>query len=189
MSLRISGKHMNVGDTLTSRIEDRLEEAVSKYFPGGFQGHVTLEKQANRFACDCVIHLDSGIDLQGTATEIDPTAAFETAADKVEKRLRRYKRRLKDHHGNASKVERQMQQVAYSIVETPNEDQEVPEDYNPVIIAESLQSIESQSVAEAVIKLDMTENPVVVFTNAGSGKTNIVYRRSDGNIGWIDPSS
>ena len=185
MSLRISGKHMNVGEALTSRIEDRLDDAVSKYFPGGFQGHVTLEKQGSRFACDCVIHLDSGADLQGTATENDATAAFETAADKIEKRLRRYKRRLKDHHGNAAKAERQ---IAYSIVETPDEDEEVPEDYNPVVIAESLKSIESQSVAEAVMKLDMADNPVVVFTNAGSGKTNVVYRRSDGNIGWIDPS-
>ena len=79
-------------------------------------------------------------------------------------------------------------EAAYSIVETPSEEEEIPEDYNPVIIAESLTSIQEQSVAEAVMKLDMTDNPVVVFTNAGNGKTNVVFRRSDGNIGWIDPS-
>ena len=186
MSLRISGKHMNVGETLTSRIEDRLDEAVTKYFPGGYNGHVTLEKQGSRFACDCVIHLDSNVDLQGTSLENDPTAAFENAADKIEKRLRRYKRRLKDHHASSGKSGKL--EAAYSIVEAPAEEEEIPEDYNPVIIAESLTSIEKQSVAEAVMKLDMTDNPVVVFTNAGSGKTNVVYRRGDGNIGWIEPS-
>lgn len=186
MSLRISGKHMNVGEALTSTIEARLGDAVSKYFPGGFQGHVTLEKQGNRYSCDCVIHLDSSVDMQASALENDPTAAFEAAAEKIEKRLRRYKRRLKDHHSNASKIERQ--QVAYAIVEPLAEEEEVPEDYNPVIIAESLTSISSQSVADAVMELDRTDDPVVVFTNAGSGKTNVVYRRSDGNIGWIDPS-
>ena len=126
------------------------------------------------------------MDLQGTAVENDPTAAFEAAADKIEKRLRRYKRRLKDHHGNSAKANRM--DAAYSIVETPSEEEEIPDDYNPVIIAESLTSIEEQSVAEAVMKLDMTDNPVVVFTNAGNGKTNVVFRRGDGNIGWIDPS-
>ena len=186
MSLRISGKHMNVGDSLTSRIEDRLEDAITKYFPGGYSGHVTLEKQANRYSCDCVIHLDSSADLQSNAIENDPTAAFEAAADKIEKRLRRYKRRLKDHHANASKSARV--EAAYSVVESPESKEEMPEDYNPVIIAESLTGVETQTVAGAVMKLDLTDDPVVVFTNAGTGKTNVVFRRQDGNIGWIDPS-
>ena len=186
MSLQISGKHMNVGDALTARINDRLEDAVTKYFPGGYRGHVTLEKQGNRFAGECIIHLDSSADLQGTALENDATAAFEAAADKIEKRLRRYKRRLKDHHANADKLKRA--QAAYAIVEAPAAEEEMPEEYNPVIIAESLTSIETQSVAEAVMKLDLIDTPVVVFTNAGSGKTNVVYRREDGNIGWVDPS-
>jgi ribosomal subunit interface protein len=186
MSLRISGKHMNVGDSLTGRIEDRLEDAITKYFPGGYTGHVTLEKQGNRYSCDCIIHLDSSADLQSNAMDNDPTAAFEAAADKIEKRLRRYKRRLKDHHANADKAARI--EAAYSIVESPETSEEMPEDYNPVIIAESLTSIETQTVAGAVMKLDMTDNPVVVFTNAGNGKTNVVFRREDGNIGWIDPS-
>jgi ribosomal subunit interface protein len=186
MSLRISGKHMNVGDALTERIEARLEEAVDKYFNGGFQGHVTLEKQGSRFSCDCIIHLDSSIDLQSTAIENDATAAFESAADKIEKRLRRYKRRLKDHHGNASKSDRI--EAAYSIVAQPDPEEEIPEDYNPVVIAESLTSIQTQSVAQAVMQLDLTDNPVLIFTNAGTGKTNVVYRRSDGNIGWVDPN-
>lgn len=186
MSLQISGKHMNVGEALTARIEDRLEDAVTKYFPGGYNGHVTLEKQGHRFTCDCIIHLDSSADLQATATENDATAAFESAAEKVEKRLRRYKRRLKDHHSRSDKADRM--EAAYTIVEAPDADEEIPDNYNPVVIAESLTSIETQTVASAVMKLDLTDNPVVVFTNAGNGKTNVVYRRTDGNIGWIDPS-
>ena len=186
MSLRISGKHMNVGDTLTARIEDRIEEAVTKYFGGGYTGHVTLEKQGNRFSCDCDIHLDSGVNLQGTSSENDATAAFETAAERVDKRLRRYKRRLKDHHANHKKSEQA--EAAYTIMESLESTEEVPEDYNPVIIAESLTSIETQSVAEAVIKLDLVDQPVIVFKNAGNGRTNVVYRRPDGNIGWVDPS-
>jgi len=186
MSLHISGKHMNVGEALTSRIEERLDEAVTKYFTGGYNGHVVLEKQGGRYECECKLHLDSSADMQGTALAPDPTAAFEMAADKIEKRLRRYKRRLKDHHANNSKAERMM--AAYSIVESPDAEDEMPEDYNPTIIAEQTTSVNTQTVAQAVMQLDLSDHPVVVFQNAGSGKTNIVYRRQDGNIGWIDPS-
>lgn len=177
---------MNVGEALTTRIEDRLEDAITKYFPDGYTGHVTLEKQANRYSCDCIIHLDSSVDMQSSAMDSDPTAAFEAAADKIEKRMRRYKRRLKDHHAHADKSMRI--EAAYSVVQSPETEEEMPEDYNPVIIAESLTSIETQTVAGAVMKLDLSDHPVVVFTNAGNGKTNVVYRREDGNIGWIDPS-
>ena len=155
-------------------------------FRVAISGHVTLEKQGNRYACDCIIHLDSSMHLQGTAQENDPTAAFEAAADRVEKRLRRYKRRLKDHKNTPAKAV--FADAAYAIVESPEKEDEIPDDYSPVIIAESVTSIETQSVAEAVMKLDLIENPFVVFTNAGNGRTNVVYRRDDGNIGWIDPS-
>ena len=100
MSLNVSGKHMNVGDALTGRIEERVEEAVGKYFGNGYSGQVTLEKEGNWYDCDCVVHLDSGMVLQASAKSTDPTSSFEDAADKIEKRLRRYKRRLKDHHTN-----------------------------------------------------------------------------------------
>jgi len=186
MSLQISGKHMNVGDALTSRIEDRMEEIVTKYFHGGYSGQIVLEKHASGFTCDCLIHLDSSAELKATANDGDATASFDAAAEKVEKRLRRYKRRLKNHHANASKAARE--QAAYAIVQSPEREEEMPEEYNPVIIAESLTSVDTQSVADAVMKLDLTDDPVVVFTNAGTGKTNVVYKRSDGHIGWVDPS-
>ncbi len=183
MSLIVSGKHMNVGDALTGRIEERMEEAVSKYFGNGYSGQVTLEKEGNWYDCDCVIHLDSGMVLQASAKSTDPTSSFEDAADKIEKRLRRYKRRLKDHHTNGIAKE-----AFYSIVEDPAQEEEIPEDYNPVVIAESTTSVNTQSVAQAVVQLDLTDRPVVVFKNAANGEINVVYRRGDGNIGWVDPS-
>jgi len=183
MSLIVSGKHMNVGDALTSRIEERMDEAVSKYFGNGYSGQVTLEKEGNWYDCDCMIHLDSGMVLQATAKTVDPKSSFEDAADKIEKRLRRYKRRLKDHHTTGIAKE-----AFYSVVERPDEEEEVTEDYNPVVIAESTTSVNTQSVAQAVVQLDLTDRPVVVFKNAANGEINVIYRRSDGNIGWVDPS-
>ena len=187
MGLRISGKHMNVGEALTSRIEDRLEEAVTKYFPGGYDGHVTLEKQGSRFACDCVIHLDSSADLQGTASETDPTAAFETAADKIEKRLRRYKRKLKDHHSHNGNGREAFEAASYVLAST-EDDEELPADFNPLVIAETSAKVKTMTVGMAVMELDLTEAPVVMFKNAANGGVNVVYRRPDGNIGWIDPA-
>lgn len=184
MSLKVSGKQMNVGDTLTQRIEEKIKEAVEKYFGHGYSGQVTLEKQGHWYDCDCLIHLDSGTVLQATARTGDPTSSFEEAANKIEKRLRRYKRRLKDHHAaNGGKSD----SALYSVLEVPSDD-EVSEDFNPIIIAESTTKMNTQSVAQAVVQLDLTDHPVVVFKNAANGETNVVYRRADGNIGWVDPS-
>ena len=185
MSLRISGKQMNIGEALNERIQDRIDEAVSKYFDGGHTGHVIIEKSGSGFSCDCTIHLDTGVVLQATAENHDPTACFESAADKIEKRLRRYKRKLKDHRATAPGM---ADEASYAIVAPLHQEEEVPEDYNPVIIAESSTEIASQTVAQAVMQLDLTDKPVIVFTNAANGQTNVVYRRPDGNIGWIDPS-
>lgn len=100
MALRISGKHVDVGDALREHITDRIEDALSKYFTGGFTGHVTLSREGNGFKSECSLHLDTGIVLQVSAQDQDPRNSFDAAADKIEKRLRRYKRKLKDHHGH-----------------------------------------------------------------------------------------
>jgi ribosomal subunit interface protein len=186
MSLRISGKHMEIGDAFRTRIEGRIGEAIDKYFDGGFSGRVNVIKSGSRFTADCMIHLDSGMELQATGDAQEPTAAFEAAADRFEKRLRRYKRRLKSHgpgaNGNAT-------DIAYTVVAAVADDEEeVPEDYAPAIVAESTVALRTMSVASAVIELDTKDSPVFVFRNAGNDHVNIVYRRADGNIGWIDPS-
>jgi len=186
MSLRISGKHMDIGDAFRSRIEGRIGEAIDKYFDGGFSGHVTVEKSGSRFAADCMIRLDSGMALQSGGEAQEPVAAFEIAAERFEKRLRRYKRRLKSHQASGSDSIDVSYQVIAPVAE---DDEEVPVDYAPAIVAESTVALDRMSVASAVIALDTKDSPVVVFRNANDGQVNIVYRRPDGNIGWIDPSA
>jgi len=186
MSLRISGKHMDIGDAFRSRIEARIGETIDKYFDGGFAGHVTVAKAGSRFTADCMIHLDSGAALQATSDAQDPIVAFEGAAERLEKRLRRYKRRLKSRSfANGGTTD-----IAYTVMAAIAEDDEdeVPDDYSPAIVAESTMALKTMTVASAVVELDTKESPVFVFRNAGNEHINIVYRRPDGHIGWIDPS-
>lgn len=184
MSVRVSGKHMEIGESFRTRIEDRIGDAVMKYFDGGFSSQVTVEKNGSRFATDCLVHLDTGASLQAAGEALDPQASFDAAAERVEKRLRRYKRRLKDHHAHA---QANSAEVAYRVMEVgAGEEDEVPDDYAPVIVAESSKIIKTLTVAGAVMALDMTDSPVLVFRNAGNSEVNVVYRRTDGNIGWID---
>ena len=185
MSFRITGLHMDIGDSLRGRIDGRINDEVAKFFDGGFSGHVTVEKLGSGFKTDCLINLDTGMMLQATGQEMDPTASFDAAAERIEKRLRRYKRRLKDHHSKAGTP----QDAAYVIMESPEEEEEISTDYAPVIIAESSTSIRTQTVAMAVMQLDLMDGPVHLFKNAANGGLNVVYRRGDGNIGWIDPST
>lgn len=187
MNLRISGKQMEIGDAFRSRIESRIGDAVAKYFDGGFSGHVTVEKDGYRFVADCVVHLDTGLTLQAEGKAQEPQLSFEAAADRIEKRLRRYNRRLKSHSSGAPSSE--PIDMSYRIVEGfADDDEEIPADFAPAIVAESVLSLRAMSVASAVIELDAKDSPVFVFRNSGSDQLNIVYRRPDGNIGWIDPT-
>jgi ribosomal subunit interface protein len=180
---------MEIGDAFRTRIESRIGEAIEKYFDGGFSGHVTVEKSGPRFSADCVVFLDSGMDLQAEGRAYDPQAAFDAAADRIEKRLRRYKRKLKSYDGAAA-ADRNAD-MAYRVMApvVADEDDEVPEDYSPAVVAEQTLALKTMSVAHAIIELDTKDSPVFVFRNAGSDHVNIVYRRADGNIGWIDPST
>jgi ribosomal subunit interface protein len=188
MSLRVSGKHMDIGDAFRIRIEERIGEMVSKYFDGGYTGHVTVEKQGSRFIADCLVRLDTGTVLQAAGEAQDPLLAFDAAGERVDKRLRRYKRRLKSHQAPGSNGV--FDDVSYTVMApVPDDDEDIPEDYAPTIVAETSMALRSMSVASAVVELDLKDSPVVVFRNAGSTQVNIVYRRADGNIGWIDPST
>lgn len=187
MTLRISGKQMDIGDAFRGRIQSRVEDAISKYFDGGYSGQITVSKGGSRYSADCTVHLDSGLTLQASGAGQEPVAAFETAADHLEKRVRRYKRRLKSHGTGATEGI----DISYTVVAGPDADDddiEVPEDFAPAIVAESTVALKTMTVASAVVELDTKDSPVVVFRNAGSESVNIVYRRPDGNIGWIDPS-
>jgi ribosomal subunit interface protein len=187
MSLRISGKHMEIGDAFRSRIHGRIEESVQKYFDGGYSGHVTVEKSGARFSADCVIFLDTGMSLQAAGQAYDPQAAFEAASERIDTRLRRYKRKLRSHDYMPNGRD---EDIAYRVMEPAAEEvEEIPEDFAPAIVAESTVALKTMSVARAIVELDVKDSPVFVFRNAGNDQVNIVYRRADGNIGWIDPST
>lgn len=192
MTFRVSGKNIDIGEALRTRVASRIAEAVGKYFNGGYSGHVTVGKEAFGFRTECVVHLDSGIVLQCDAMAGDAYSSADQAAERIEKRLRRYKRRLKDRHA-ARANGRQAEGLAPAvdapsyIIEAPSEESEEIVDFNPVIIAESSTELRSLSVGEAVMELDMTGVPVVIFRHAGHGRINLVYRRPDGHVGWIDP--
>ncbi|CTQ54696.1 Ribosome-associated factor Y [Roseibium album] len=187
MTLRISGKNVDVGDAMREHITDRIEDALSKYFTGGFTGHVTLSREGTGFKSECSLHLDTGIVLQVSAQDQDPRNSFDRSAEKIEKRLRRYKRKLKDHHSHNGNGRDALEAAAY-VLASPEEDEEVPADFNPLIIAETSAKVKTMTVGMAVMELDLTEAPVVMFKNAANGGVNVVYRRHDGNIGWIDPA-
>ena len=186
MNLRVSGKHMEIGDAFRSRIEGRIGEAIDKYFDGGFSGHVTVEKSGSRFSADCMVRLDTGISLQTTGEAQEPISAFDVAAERFEKRLRRYKRKLKSHHADGADTGAEDVSSGVSATVSDEEEAEGPA---PAVIAEPTDALRTMSVAEAVIALDVEESTVYVFRNAGNDQVNIVYRRSDGNIGWIDTSA
>lgn len=189
MSFRVSGKNIDIGDALRTRVNARIAEATSKYFDGGFSGHVTVGKEGFGFRTECVIHLDSGIMLEAEALAADAYTSAEQAALRIEKRLRRYKRRLKDHQParlNGSAAEPGAVDAPSYVIAAPEHEDEVAE-WNPVIIAETTTALKRQSVSEAVMELDMRGAAVVVFRHAGHGRINLVYRRADGHIGWIDP--
>ncbi len=161
---------MDIGESFRLRIEEQIEQAVTKYFDGGYSGQVTVDKSGSRFSADCKLHLDTGIVLQANGQANEPQAAFDGAAERIEKRLRRYKRKLKDHHngnGHASAFE----EISYTVMDpVPDEEDEVPEDFAPTIVAESSKQLRTMSVAGAVMALDMTDEPVLMFkTPNGTG--------------------
>lgn len=191
MGLRVSGKNLDVGEAIRSQAEDRVGSALGKYYEGSFNGHVTVAKDGTGFRSDAVLHLSSGMTLEASGSAHDAYQSLDKMVDKIEKRLRRYKRRLKDHSGNAH-ARRVLMDIPSYVIEAPNEDTEEDHAYDmngshPAIVAETTRALHDLSVGDAVSELDLTGSPVLVFRNAGNGRVNIVYRRRDGNIGWIDP--
>ena len=187
MSFRVSGKNIDIGEALRARINARIAEATAKYFDGGFSGHVTVGREGFGFRADCLIHLDSGIVLEAEAMAADAYASADQAAERIETRLRRYKRRLKSHQALGAEELQPLEAASYVIASPEHESDEETATFTPVIIAESTTALKRLSVSDAVMELDLTGTAVVVFRHAGSGRVNLVYRRSDGHIGWIDP--
>ena len=150
MGLQISGKNMDIGEALRAHVEARVSDALEKYFDGGFTGHVTVEPEGSGYASDCTIHLDTGILLQAHGRSQDVYQSFDIAADRIEKRLRRYKRRLKDHHVSRREI---AEPAASYVLAAPDEDEEVAVDYSPTVIAEETTNLVTMTVGDAVIAL------------------------------------
>lgn len=188
MSIQVTGKNLDVGEALRFYIEDRIGQTLDKFMGNATSGHVRIEKDGSQFRTDCSLHLGSGLDLQSKGESHDVYASADAALERLEKRLRRYKRRLKNHHQKQTTTDFMPGTPAFDYVIQPHEDDQEPEDDVPIIIAESETKINEFAVSDAVMHMDLSDSSMLVFRNASHGRINIVYRRDDGNIGWIDPS-
>ncbi len=198
MTLRVSGKNLDIGEALRAYVQARIDATVSKYGAGPIIGHVTIEPEGSGYRTDCTLHLNSGATLQADAKAREPYESVNRAADKIEKRVRRHRKRRSDHHG-AARAEDLIGQRARGQDEGDRPEasgdgaldgagEPAQPGINPAIIAEPASGFREMTVSNAVMELDLTNAPVVVFRHAFDGRTNIVYRRPDGNIGWIDPN-
>lgn len=202
MQIQVSGKHVDVGDALGSRISQELEDGIGKYFERGAQdAEVVVSRDGHQFRVDCWVRLASGQTLVTQGRGGDAHAAFTESLDRLEKRVRRYKRRLKDHHAGPKGYSPEQEEnaarevAALTVFRSPDsvEDEDFGEAGTPgeapaaMVIAESHSEICTLTVGRAVLELDLTDYPVLMFRNAGHGGISVVYRRPDGNIGWIDP--
>ena len=197
MQVQVSGKHVAVGDALTSRITDDVSACIGRYFErGGLDADIVVSRDGHAFRVDCIVRLASGQQLDSHGGGLDAYAAFDVALGKIERRIKRYKRRLKNHHRPGLKETSET--AAHFILLAPEseddqggwDDQAEASDHRPpssVVIAETLAAIKTLTVSMAVLELDLTESQTIVFRNAAHGGLSVVYRRPDGNIGWIDP--
>jgi ribosomal subunit interface protein len=193
MRIQVAGRQMEVGEALRTRIEDDLTSGVGKYFNRATDAVVTVGKNGGvGFAVDCTVHLSYGISLQAEGHGGDAHVAFGDALGKLEKRVRRYKRRLKNHHADNKSPLPAEDVPAYVLAPLREETEAEDETWNggedaPLVIAETTMAVRTMPVSMAVMQLDLSETPVVMFRNAANGALNVVYRRKDGNVGWIDP--
>jgi len=195
MDIRVSGHQIDTGEALRSHAEERLTQVVGKYFSRALSSVVTVGKApGGAFRCDIITHVRQGLILKGAGIAHDAHHALDQAAEKIDTQLRRYKRRLKDRHEAATHAARAddaafTANAAYTIFVEPTagEDEEVTVDA-PLVIAEMRVDVPETTVSDAVMMLDLRNTNALLFKNAGTGKHNMVYRRGDGSIGWVEPS-
>lgn len=192
MQLSIHGKQLDIGDSLRAHIERGVPALVGKYFDNPTDATVTIAKEGQSFRADISVHVGKGILVQGHARTGDPYASFDTAGEHVAKRLRRYKRRLRDHHrgrGAKDDILPAAQYVLAAETDVPEERETAAEPDQPIVIAEMETPIETMTVGEAVMRMDLAGLPAMLFQNHAHGGLNMVYLREDGNVGWVDPKN
>jgi ribosomal subunit interface protein len=193
MQVQVSGKHVDVGEALRVRVSDELTNTIGKFFERGGAADVVVTKDGYAFRVDCAVTLSSGQALQSHGLGSDAHAAFDAALGKLATRVRRYKNRLKSHSAQSAAKQAETA-AAYTVIRAPDDDEgddwEDGDSHAPpaaMIIAETEASLKTMTVSMAVMELDLTESRTIVFRNAAHGGLSVVYRRPDGNIGWIDP--
>jgi ribosomal subunit interface protein len=186
MDIRVSGHQIDTGESLRDLVDSRLQAIADKYFSRAISAQVTFGRGPydHSFTCDIVAHVPQGVVLKGSGGAAQAPAAFEQAAERIETQLRRYKRRLKDRHAQTALAEAEIE-AGYTIFAPPAGEQE-PVD-NPPVVAETRVDIPSASVSDAVMLLDLRNTNALMFRNSGTGAYNMVYRRGDGTIGWVEP--
>ncbi len=191
MDIRVSGHQIDTGAALQNAVDARLGGIADKYFARAISAQVTFGKGPydHSFTCDIVAHVPQGVLLKARGAAAEAGGAFDQAADRIETQLRRYKRRLKDRHAQGQHAEAEAAQVeaGYTIFAPPGEEEE-PVD-NPAVIAETKVDIPAASVSDAVMLLDLRNTNALMFRNSGTGAFNMVYRRGDGTIGWVEPQA
>ena len=190
MQIKISGKQIDVGKALRSHVEDNMVAAVGKYFDRPVNAKVVFSRNGHEFKCDSSVHLSTGLTAQAHAVNGEIYAAFDQATARIEKQLRRYKRRLKHHHQKRQDPIEMIEAQAYVLRGHDEEvDAEDVDAMEPVIIAEMTTEIKSLTVGEAVMQMELAHRPFLMFKNDANGRINIVFQREDGNVGWIDPAN
>ena len=183
MRIQVTGRQIDIGDALRAHVETELLAAVSKYADVVIDAEVTFSRDAHSFRADAVVKLARGLTANASDKANEIYAAFDGVSEKIEKQVRRYKRRLTQHRGEAAG---EIPAAAYVIAQATDEDEHV-ETLNPVVIAETKTRLRSLTVGEAVMQMELENAPFLMFRNDAHGRLNVVFRREDGNIGWIDP--
>src|SRR4051794_5030276 len=203
MQLTVTGKQVDVGDALRGHVEATLEALLGKYFRTAIEAHAVFAREAHLIVADLTLHVGRGIVVNSRGTATDHYLAFDTAAERLAKQLRRYKRRLRDYHARARSAS-ERPEMARSFVLAPIDDiggedtpggdaEEAGESaagdggIAPVVVAEMSTELPRLTVGEAVMRMDLADATMLLFRNRSHGELNVVYRRGDGNIGWIDP--
>ncbi len=192
MHITVSGKQVDLSDALRTRVSDGLDTIAGKYFDGALEANVTFSRARSFFTCDINVHAGRGLTLRGEGEAADANGAFDDAAEHIAKRLRRYRRRVNEHARDLANRERPQAARQY-VLRQEDEAAEAPANGNAqafaTVIAETATSIDQLSVSEAVMRLDLADQQVMMFHNSTTGELNVVYRRTDGHIGWIDPAA
>ena len=186
MTIQVTGKNLDVGEALRGYVQERIAQSVERYVGRPPTGHVRIEKEHGEFRTNCTIHLWQGMSLEAHGTAPDAYKSADLACERLEKRVRRYTRKVK-RHGGGHTPRRETAAASY-VLQSPPEGQEESDEDNPIIVAEAETVVHAMAVSDAVMQMDLSDRPFVVFRNASHGEINVVYRRDDGNIGWIDPA-